>query len=118
MMKYGKAYGGKHPVLEEGDIFRTIVYCPDFEGKTSVLRSQLESGVQPESQPESLRERILIVLKSNELSKSEISAKLGQKEISGPLNEVIRQLIKDGEIEYTIPDKPNSRLQKYRLKVG
>jgi ATP-dependent DNA helicase RecG len=40
---------------------------------------------------------------------------LGQKEISGQLNKVIRVLLGDQTIEMTIPDKPNSRLQKYHL---
>ena len=31
------------------------------------------------------------------------------------LNKVIRALMGKGLIEYTLPDKPNSRMQKYRL---
>jgi hypothetical protein len=31
LMKYGKVYGGSDPELVEGDIFRIIVKCPDFE---------------------------------------------------------------------------------------
>ena len=31
------------------------------------------------------------------------------------MNKVIRVLLGDQTIEMTIPDKPNSRLQKYRL---
>jgi len=49
------------------------------------------------------------------LSKSELSARLGQKEVSGQLNKVIRSLLAKWQIEYTIPEKTNSRLQKYRL---
>jgi ATP-dependent DNA helicase RecG len=49
------------------------------------------------------------------LSKAELSGRLGQKEVSGQLNRVIRILLAQGLVEYTIPDKPNSRLQKYRL---
>jgi hypothetical protein len=55
-------------------------------------------------------------LASAPLSRQEISTALGEKKISGQLNKVISQLIADGLIEYTIPDKPNSRLQKYRKK--
>jgi len=68
-----------------------------------------------ESQPESLDRRVLALLKTQALSKAEISTHLGQKEVSGQLNKVIRSLIAQGLIEYTLPDKPNSRLQKYRL---
>ena len=31
LIKYGKAYGGTDPEMIEGDIFRIIVKCPDFE---------------------------------------------------------------------------------------
>jgi ATP-dependent DNA helicase RecG len=55
------------------------------------------------------------LLRSGALSKAELSAGLGQKEVSGQLNKVIRLLLADQSIEYTIPDKPSSRLQKYRL---
>lgn len=59
--------------------------------------------------------RVLRHLTASPLSKAELSARLGQKEISGQLNKVIRVLLGDQTIEYTLPDKPNSRLQKYRL---
>jgi predicted HTH transcriptional regulator len=76
-------------------------------------KAQPES--QQESQPESLEIRVLRHLTASPLSKAELSARLGQKEISGQLNKVIRVLLGDQTIEYTLPDKPNSRLQKYRL---
>jgi ATP-dependent DNA helicase RecG len=70
---------------------------------------------QPESQRTILGDRVLRILNAGSLSKAEISQKLHQKEVSGQLNTVIRKLREDGLIEYTIPEKPNSRLQKYRL---
>ena len=72
-------------------------------------------GRRPESQPESLNIRIIRRLADSPLSKAELSASLGHKEISGQLNKIIRMLISDETIEYTIPETPNSRLQKYRL---
>jgi ATP-dependent DNA helicase RecG len=94
--------------------------------KAGAESRQGEGRVKPESQPESsqsearvepefIKDRVLYVLATGPLSKAEISRKLGQKDVSGPLNAIIRKLRKEGVIEYTIPEKPNSRLQKYRL---
>ncbi len=75
---------------------------------------RLESA-QPTSQLESLRTRVLGALVGGPLSKAELSDRLGQKQASGQLHEVVRRLVADRLIEYTVPDKPRSRLQKYRL---
>lgn len=83
-----------------------------------IMIHRLEAGkidLQPESQPESLEHRVLQFLVTRPASKSEISSHLGQKEVSGQLNKVIRDLLAAKRIEYTIPDKPNSRLQQYRI---
>ena len=87
------------------------------EGGTQ-LKSQPESQPEsrPESQPESksLRDRVLRTLDDGPVSKSEMARILGQKTDSGQLRLVIHELIVEGLIALTIPDKPNSRLQKYR----
>lgn len=70
---------------------------------------------QPESRSESLENRVLRHLTASPLSKAELSARLGQKEIAGQLNKMIRVLLGDQSIEYTLPDKPNSRLRTCRL---
>lgn len=70
---------------------------------------------RPESQPELLEMRVLKILADTHASKSQLSALLGQREISGQLNKVVRQLLENELIAYTIPDKPRSRLQRYRL---
>lgn len=84
---------------------------------TGELTPQPESRPesQPESPPESLERRVLRLLAAGPLGKAALSAALGQKEVSGHLNKLIRLLLADQTIEMTLPAKPNSRLQKYRL---
>jgi len=77
------------------------------DGFVTIIRRKAGkvTAVQPESQPESIEQRVLGLLIKGDLSKSEISSALGQKEISGHLNQVIRVLLNDQTLEYTIPDK-------------
>ena len=63
-----------------------------------------------------MQERILEALASGPLSKAEMSDSLGLKRGTGYLHRIVRELLSEERIEYTIPKKPNSRLQKYRLK--
>ncbi|MBS0585739.1 MAG: putative DNA binding domain-containing protein [Verrucomicrobia bacterium] len=70
---------------------------------------------KPESRPESLEDAVLDLLKKGPLSKGELSQALGHKHISGALKKTLISLLKQEKIAYTIPNKPNSRLQKYKL---
>ena len=86
-------------------------------GAESRAESRAESGA--ESRAESLAEgglaeMVLQALADGPLSKSEIAHALGRDSVSGALNRTIRQLLDRDEIGYTLPDSPNSRLQKYR----
>ena len=58
---------------------------------------------------------MLSLLAGRPMSKAELSKNLGQKEISGQLNQVVRLLMADRMIEHTLSDKHRSQLQKYRL---
>jgi predicted HTH transcriptional regulator len=84
-----------------------------LEQENGALDQDERSG--PESGPESIRERVLAALAQTPLSKSGLVQALGHRSASGRLNQRVRDMLAEGLIEYTAPDKPNSRLQKYRL---
>ncbi len=56
-----------------------------------------------------------MLLKGEPLSRSQIAEAFGHRSVSGALKKAISELMGQGRIAYTLPDKPQSRLQKYRL---
>ena len=59
--------------------------------------------------------QIIHLLEQEPLSKSQIAQKFGKDKPTRYLNELMNKLLNEEIVEYTIPNKPNSRLQKYRL---
>ncbi len=112
-----KQHGIDPPIFEERQGFLIVTFRAQVVVTSRQLESQPES--QLESRPESLDRRVLIFLENGPLGKAEIAARMSQKKVSGQLNKVIRELVSEGLIVYTIPEKPNSRLQRYQItKVG
>lgn len=74
---------------------------------TPRTQSKAQHGVQSEA--------ILHALVAAPLPTNELIAHLELRSKTGAFKRAMKTLLDDGLIEYTIPDKPNSRLQKYRL---
>lgn len=84
------------------------------EGWVTVTFPRLNQEDEPTARG-SLDIRVLALLVDGPLSKSVIARRLGHRSVSGGLNRVIRSLRRDGNVEYTLPEKPNSSRQQYRL---
>lgn len=91
-------------------------------------KEQVDSQERPESRPESrpelqlesrlesqLAAKVLLRLQDGESGKPALAEYLGHRTVSGELKKQIKRLLDFDLIEMTIPDRPNSRLQKYRL---
>lgn len=116
--------GGKMSADEYGQLWQ-----PEYDKIQPEFKVLLNQGIkqeqqelqqefinrQPELRPESLYTAIVLRLAKNNLSKSGLANALGHNSISGQLKVVINKLMDDGLIEWTIPDKPNSSKQKYKL---
>lgn len=59
--------------------------------------------------------RIIAMLEEKPLAKLEIANCLGKEKPTRYLNELMRKLLNEDLVEYTLPEIPKSRLQKYRL---
>ena len=102
MMKYGKAYGDKDPELIEGDVFRIIVKVPEFMGIAAA-----------ETSTPQVTEVIFAI--SGEMTRTELMAVLALRDRMHFSHEYLTPALESDCLEMTIPDKPKSRLQKYRL---
>jgi len=118
MFKQAQELGLPEPqIVELGMRVRFIVHLADqVPIKTGVKGVEAQVPAQVGAQvPAQVDLKILTACASNPLSSAEIAAALGHKQLSGNLRKALPRLRDAQLLEYTIPEKPNSRLQKYRL---
>ena len=94
-----------------------------LESETAGLESRLESEAAGlESEQTGLESQFALslvrLLALRPMGKTELAGALGHAMVSGALHRHVGRLKNAGLIEPTLPDKPNSRLQQYRLTAA
>jgi len=92
---------------------KPIVVPP--RAQSGVESGQVVKGAQSGAQSNHLPELALLALSDTPLSSSELVSILGLQSKTGAFKRAMKELLQKGLIGYTIPEKPNSRLQKYRI---
>jgi ATP-dependent DNA helicase RecG len=105
-------------IVELGMRVRVTIFLAEHvvvsRTKAQVNLVGLESGLESRLESETSK-GVLLALVRQPLQRVEVARVLGHDGVSGAVNRAIKELLSKQLIEYTIPDKPNSRLQKYRL---
>ena len=94
-----------------------LLSTPSFASIEPVALKKTTTEVEAQSRAQSGAQSnaILHALANEPLSANALVSLLGLKSKTGAFKRSVNELIDAHLIEYTIPDKPKSRLQKYRL---
>ncbi len=110
------------PDIEEmGMRLRFTIYLADVLPLTAEQSRKVPKNLPPQERAQSgaqsgaQSEQILYALSDAPLSATELRSLLSLETKTGAFKRAIKELLDNGFIEYTIPDKPTSRLQKYSL---
>jgi ATP-dependent DNA helicase RecG len=127
MRRICQDYGVEEPRFEIDENWFTITFPRPVEARVGVESKISQTRVQGAESPilqiagvesgveSAMAARILRFLEKTPRGKREIALNLGKERPSRYLNDLVKRLLEHGWLEYTIPDKPTSRLQKYRL---
>ncbi|MCL1917397.1 MAG: putative DNA binding domain-containing protein [Peptococcaceae bacterium] len=112
LYKYAKIYSGGEPELIEGDVFKTVIPLKLGPNATEDLRSDLRTG---SAQVGAQDERLSMLLDYCAIPRSRDEMQQHYKISSREYfrNNVLKPLLESGQLKMTIPDKPNSKHQKY-----
>lgn len=105
------------PLIEElAGRVRFTVFLPEI---IPLSREQARGSIveepDPGAQSRAQSDRVLQMLTNTAYSAGDLAQKIGVESKSGAFKRSLKYLLQEKLIQYTIPDKPNSRLQKYRL---
>ena len=118
--KYTKLYSGGEPIFAEADVFTTVIPLSDAATATVGPTTQDTHQVAPKDThqvaPQDVEQRLVELTEfcSMPRSKREMMDYLGLTDSKNFRERYLVPLLEAGKIEMTIPDKPNSRNQKYK----
>ena len=107
IVKYTKIYSGGVPEFKEDDIFRTIIPLENDQDMTKISDQDMTKISDQDK---------IIRFCTKERTLTEIMEMMNFKHKSNFRNKYILPLIESGKLKRTIPDKPNSKNQKYISK--
>jgi predicted HTH transcriptional regulator len=99
--------------LEDGFVFKLRRKVEDATGQVAGQVAGQVTG-QVTGQVEQEVQRLLLILKG-EMSRQELQDTLALKGRDNFEKRYLKPALDSGYIEYTVPEKPQSRMQKYRL---
>jgi len=102
-----KKHGASPPLFEERQGFLIVTFRAQLVADGAAGTSEAQSGAQSI--------RVLGALSRGALSARSLAVALGMRSKTGALKRTLSEMLSKTLIEYTLPDRPNSRLQKYRL---
>ena len=117
--KYTKMYSGGEPIFTEADVFTTVIPLSEAATATVGPTEELDPREQDKEQvKEQDKEQVMIQdliqfcsVPRRRKEMQEFVGLVGRRNFS---EKYIKPLLRAGKIEMTVPDKPNSRNQKYQ----
>lgn len=112
--KYTKLYSGAEPQFIEGDVFRTVI--PLSTAATATVGplggDQASDQVGDQVSDQDISAKILAFCHTPK-TKKEICNHFGYANLTYFSRKHLKPLLESGDLAMTLPDKPNSSLQKY-----
>jgi predicted HTH transcriptional regulator len=116
MLKRCRKAGLKPPEFRvDSGFFVLTVWRKVVSGAVVQVDHGARSEAQSRARSEARSNQVMRALRQAPLSMNELVNTLGLKSKTGALKRTVGELLAQKLLIYTIPDKPNSRLQKYRL---
>ena len=118
--KYTKMYSGGEPVFTEADVFTTVIPLSETATATAGPTPQDTPQVAPQDTPQvaphDIDNRLMELIEFCVMprSKQEMMNYIGLTDSKNFRERYLVPLLEARKIEMTIPDKPNSRNQKYK----